>query len=412
MNRREFLGLSTLAAVSPSLAAFGADLNAPAPAPASCFRVKPHAQLLENDSVAIVWMTHRPATGYVTWSQDGWATQKRAWLETDGLLAANACVHRAVIDGFDPRKRLDYKVHSRVFRYFGAYKVAYAAEEEVLSCALNAVVPADGAVSWAMINDVHENLAIYDAFLPHLNDVSSFCVFNGDILSHVDNEADVVRSLLDPLSRLSQEAGLPVWYLRGNHETRGAFARSMRQYLALKESRYYGAATIGGVRFVFIDTGEDKVDAHRAYSGLVDFDGYLAAECAWLRREVASPDWKTARARIVMRHIPPCYERAPGRVWSSGLPRLDELDAILKDAGVTLAMGAHMHRWQWCEPNARRPYPLIIGGGNRLEKPLSRGNATLVKCRLTGAGLSVRLLDQTGAVRVDKTIPCPSLPPA
>ena len=412
MNRRDFLKISAFAAATPSIGAFAAlpasdGIQSPAPAsgssaPKSCFTVKPHVQLLDENKVAISWMTSKKATGYVTWSQDGWVTKHTAWSESDGLLNANTLSHRAVVAGFDPHKRMEYKVHSRVFASFKPYKVAYAHKEEVLSCVLNELLPSDGAVTLAMFNDVHENLAVYDRFIPHLADVSAFCVFNGDILNHVDNEEDVVRGLLRPFSRVSQEARLPVWYLRGNHETRGGFAREMRNYLYLKDSRYYGAVTIGGVRFVFIDTGEDKRDSHWAYSGLVDFDGYLARQCDWLRNEVESPEWKSARARIVARHIPEPLTPSQGK--KGELPRLVALDKILAGANVTLTMAAHLHKWGWHEAIPGRPYPMIVGGGHLLGKPSNRGNATLVKCRVDSSGLSVKLLDQTGVVVIDKKI--------
>ena len=399
--------MATLGIVAPSFAAAPSEsekgeasshaLPAGDDAAGSCFRVKPHAQLMEEDTVAIVWMTTEKATGYVTWSQDGWVTEKKAWSVEDGLRDANSLVHRAVIEGFNPRLRLEYRVHSRVFADFGPYKVEYKRDEEVLSCSLDAVLSEDGAVTWAMFNDVHGRLAVYDKFISHLSDVSAFCVFNGDILSHIDDEQNVVQNVLGPLSRVTQEVGLPVWYLRGNHETRGAFAREMRNYLALKSSRYYGAATIGGARFVFIDTGEDKEDGHWAYSGLVDFDGYLARECEWLRKEVASSPWKNARARIVVRHIPPGTKK-------NRLARLAMLDGILAKAGVTLTMAAHWHNWRWHPPVPERPYPMIVGGGPKLGNPKLRKSATLVKCRLDASGLSVKLLDETGAVVINEKV--------
>ena len=407
MNRRDFLKMATCGVVAPSFATVptapvsGESSSHAFPAvddtTGTCFRVKPYAQLIEENTVVIIWMTTEKATGYVTWSQDGWVTEKKAWSEEDGLRNANSLVHRAVIEGFNPRMRLEYKVHSRVFANFGPYKVEYKRDEEVLSCALNAVLADDGAITWAMFNDVHGRLAVYDKFISHLSDVSTFCVFNGDILNHIDDEQDIVQSLLGPLSRVTQEAGLPVWYLRGNHETRGAFAREMRNYLALKSSRYYGATTISGVRFVFIDTGEDKEDGYWAYSGLVDFDGYLAQECEWLRKEVASSDWKNARARIVVRHIPPSTKK-------NGLARLAILDGILAKAGVTLTMAAHWHNWRWHPPVPERPYPMIVGGGSELGNPKLHKSATLVKCRLDASGLSVKLLDQTGMVVINENV--------
>jgi len=404
-SRRAFIAGIGAAAVMPVADAFGgAATNG---AEALRFRVLPHLQLLKENRVAVVWMTKTKATGYVTWSQDGWKTTHTAWRETDGLLDANFYVHKTVIDGFDPHLRLEYRAHSRTIGNFGPYNVSYAGEEDAVDGAMDAILPEDGSVSWAMFNDVHENLDIYDKLVRHLDGISSFCVFNGDIINHVDDEEDVAHRLLSPLSRVSQEARLPVWYLRGNHETRGGFARNLRDYLALKNARYYGAATLGGVRFVFLDTGEDKQDGHREYSGLVAFDHYLEAQNAWLEREVASAEWRNAKARIVVRHIPgPLTEQLVlnGWPWRHKLPRLDAMDAILKQANVTLCMSAHLHHWGWHDATVVRPYPMIVGGGLKLGNPQSHDNATLVKCRLCAGKLTVQLFDQTGRVAIDKAI--------
>lgn len=403
MDRREFLKLSAIAATVPAFGGAFAQSSAGSKGDSasvgSLFKVKPHVQLLAEGTVGIVWITHKPSTGYVTWSQDGWATSNRAWSEEDGLLSANTTIHRATVDGFDPAKPLEFKAHSRAFGLFGPYKVNYDGAEEIQGGTIRPTRSGDGGISWAMFNDVHENLKIYDVFAPYLSDVNGFCVFNGDILNHIDDSADIVDRLLEPLARVSGKAQIPVWYLRGNHETRGGYARNLRDYLALKDGNYYGAVTLGGVRFAFLDCGEDKPDAHKAYSGLVDFDSYIARQNAWLEKEVASPEWKNAKARIALRHIPgPCSGFAPG------LKRLDKMDAILKKADVTLAIGAHLHRWGYEAPTARRPYPLVIGGGCGLGKPQSKGNATLVKCSCKGSSIAVKILDQTGKTVVSESI--------
>lgn len=400
LTRREFLvGVSAGATVSPAVT-FG---DKGADSAAECFRVKPHLQLLDENSVAVVWMTGEKATGYVTWTQDNWNTTHTAWREKDGLLDANSYMHKAVINGFDPHRRLDFRVHSRIFGNFGPYTVSYAGDEAIDSGTMNAILPGDGSISWAMFNDVHENLGIYDSLIGHLDGITSFCVFNGDIINHVDDEADVEQRLLAPLARVSQTSKLPVWYLRGNHETRGGFARNLRDYLALKDNRYYGAVTIGGVRFAFLDTGEDKQDGHREYSGLVAFDRYLEEQNAWLKRETMSAEWRNSHARIVVRHIPGPLT-VPVGDWRHNLPRLYNMDMILKQANVTLCMGAHLHHWDWHDPITARPYPMIVGGGPGLGNPQGHDNATLVKCRLCGKTLSAQLLDQTGRLLIDKTL--------
>ena len=394
MNRRDFIKMSALVAAAP---VFG---EVPSASGKSLFKILPHIQLLNEDAVAVVWETFLDATGYVTWSQDGWRTSSHVWEEEDGLLSANRTMHRAFIGGMDPSKPLEFRAHSRAFDKFGPYSVSYRGEEAVFEGKMRAIAPAGKGVSWAMFNDVHENLAVYDTFMPHLSDVEGFCVFNGDIVNHVDDEKDVTARLLEPFSRIAAKAALPVWYLRGNHETRGAFARSMRDYLALKDGHFFGAATLGGIRFVFLDCGEDKPDAHPEYSGLVNFDRYIERQNRWLEKEVASPEWREAKARVAVRHIPGPLRNG----WKHNLKRLDCMDAILKGANVTLAMGAHLHNWGFHAPIPERPYPLVVGGGPKLGQPLKPSSATLVKCHCSDDAISVRIIDETGKAVISEIV--------
>ena len=167
------------------------------------------------------------------------------------------------------------------------------------------------------------------------------------------------------------------------------------------DSTWGCAVTLNGVRFVFVDTGEDKDDSTPVYQGVNDFDGYLARVTEWVKGEVASREWKTARARVVVQHIPPPLCKGG---WAPKLKRLDALNEAWKTANVTLMMGAHLHWWCWMDPWEGRPYPLVVGGGPYLSRPDSHGNPTLTKCRLDGNRLSVKVLDQAGKAVVAKEI--------
>ena len=422
-NRRDFLRLSAIAAAglggSPSLAT-GADatervpptladatervppaFKQPSGTAAVMFSVLPYIQLLGADSVGIVWMTAVKATGRVTWSQDGWATEHAAVTEEDGLLDANSFMHKVVVKGVDLHRPLQYRVHSRRIGKFDIYGIGYAGDEVSYESSMDAPLPPDGILTWAMFNDVHNLRKVYDIFLPHLADVHTMCIFNGDVMEDLTYEEKFKRDFLAPFARVTQEARLPVWFVRGNHETRGQLARQLRDYVALQDNRYYGAVTLEGVRFVFVDTGEDKVDSTPVYQGVNDFDGYLAREIEWVKREVASREWKSARARIVVQHIPPPLSKGG---WEPKLKRLDALNEVWKTANVTLMMGAHLHWWCWMDPWPGRPYPLVVGGGPRLGNSGKRDNATLTKCRLEGNRLLVKMLDQTGKTIIEKGI--------
>ena len=403
MDRRDFLRMSAATAAAPLLgaAASGQAAEEPAGAAAVMFGVLPQVHLLGEDCLGIVWMTTVKATGRVTWSQDDWRTERTAVYGRDGLLDANSLFHKAVLDGVDLRKPLRYRIHSRRIGKFDVYGIGYAGEEVSYESHVNAPLPKDAPLTWAMLNDIHGQMKIYDRLVPLLAGVNAMCVFNGDVMEDLTYEAKFLREFMGPLSRVAQERHMPVYFQRGNHDTRGQLARNLRDYLALPGGRYWNAMTLDGVRFVFADTGEDKEDGHRAYAGVVDFDSYFAREVKWLRREVASEEWKNARARIAIQHIPPQLSKGG---WSPGLKRLDALNEIWASANVTLMMGGHTHWWLWSDPWPERPYPLVVGGGPYLGNPENHDNATLTKCSLQGKTLSVKMLDQTGKTIMEKTL--------
>ena len=190
-NRRDFLRLSAVAAAMPAIGVCGGTISAapePSGAAAVMFNVLPHVQLLGEDSVGIVWMTAVKATGRVTWSQDGWITEHAVVSGEDGLLDANSLVHKAVLNGVDLHKPLQYRVHSRGIGKFDIYGIGYAGDEVSYESMIDAPLPSDGVLTWAMFNDIHNRLKVYDIFMPHLADVHTMCIFNGDVMEDLTYE--------------------------------------------------------------------------------------------------------------------------------------------------------------------------------------------------------------------------------
>ena len=400
MRRRDFLvGAFAATAAVPVIAEEAPKPAAPTPAAPkpepseverfACpgegiFAVKPHLQLLGEDSAAVVWVTKCPATGYVEWSQDGGTTWNTDWTEEDGLRDAGSRVHRTILTGFDPSKSVCFRACSRENPHVFAYSAVFKGEVEKCESELNPILPADGKVSFAMFNDVHNTLSTYPALLKHLDRPVNFTVFNGDIMNSVDTEEGLRKFLLAPLAYVSDRTHAAMWYLRGNHETRGGFSRRMRNYLALPDGHYFGAVTLGSARIVFVDTGEDKPDGHKEYSGIVDFDHYIARQRRWLEREFASDAWQKAAFRIAVMHIPPKgVKTLGGGGWDGGSARMREFSEFLAGADISLALCAHLHHSANDDANAVHPYPVIVGGGTGFVPEARRGKyleATLTRC--------------------------------
>jgi 2',3'-cyclic-nucleotide 2'-phosphodiesterase (5'-nucleotidase family) len=186
--------------------------------------------------------------------------------------------------------------------------------------------------------------------------------------------------------------------VRGNHETRGKFARDLKSYLALPGGRFYYAFSHGGVRFVVLDTGEDKEDTHWAYSGLTSFEAYRQAQAAWLKQEVQTPEFKNARFRILVAHMP-FFGNERTRASGAGQASCREnFGPILNEAGIDLHIAGHTHRVDWVAPaDGANRFPIVVGGGS------AAGTNTLTRVTVSGDALAiVQTTDEGKVVGVHK----------
>lgn len=368
--------------------------------------VQPWAQLLGDGRLGVGWLTAQAADGVVEWTQSfGGGTNtawRQSWYSEDGLRQANGTAQRAVIDGYDPSRPIRFRARSRPIPSFKPYQVTFG--EPVLSeerC-LPALTRPKGAVSFIVFNDAHNRVDLYPPLLAKAGAPVDFAVFNGDVMQDPQSEKEVIDHLLLPLAWFTSRA-IPCFFLRGNHETRGAFARPLRNYLALPENRYYTAMTFGATRVLFLESGEDKPDASKEYSGLVDFDPYIESELAWLRREIDGEAFKQATWRLVVMHIPPDWRVEGDELWH-GQRRVCERFAPLFDAGhVTAVISGHKHRADLVEPCPDKgrgfQWPVFIGGAH----PLT--NATVIRVDADAEKLTIRSIRSDGTVGAEKSWP-------
>ena len=366
--------------------------------------VQPWAQLLGDGKLGVGWLTAQAADGVVEWTQSfGGGTNtawRQAWHSEDGLRQANGTAQRAVIDGYDPALPIRFRARSRPIPSFKPYQVTFG--EPVLSeeRVLPALARPKGAVSFIVFNDTHNRVELYPPLLAKAGAPVDFAVFNGDVMQDPQSEKEVVDHLLLPLAWFTSRS-IPCFFLRGNHETRGAFARPLRNYLALPENRYYAAMTFGATRVLFLESGEDKPDASKEYSGLVDFDPYIETELAWLKREIAGEAFKQATWRLVVMHIPPDWRVREDELWH-GQRRVRERFAPLFDEGkVTAVISGHNHRAALVEPcpDTSRGFrwPIFIGGAHPL------ANATVIRVDADAEKLTVRCFRSDGTVGAEKS---------
>jgi len=324
----------------------------------------PYLQNPGPSSMTVMWITNGPAAGWVEYGLSG-ASTSRAIPVDDGLVDAGRRLHTVRLDGLRPDTTYAYRIVTRPITSFGPYKVEYEDIVRSDTQSFRTLAPSRQTYSFLVLNDLHENVDVLRAHMRRASEKPFDLVFfNGDSLSHLESEAQILERNLVPVSE-SCGGTVPFVFVRGNHETRGTFARELKNYLALPGGRYYGSLDHGPVHFIVLDTGEDKEDGHWAYSGLTDFEAYRRAEAEWLEAEVKTPAFRNASFRVLVAHMP-FYGNERTRV--SGYGPSDcraQFGAILNEAGLDLHIAGHTHRSDWVEPapGANR-FPISVGGGS------------------------------------------------
>lgn len=152
-----------------------------------------------------------------------------------------------------------------------------------------------------MINDIHGRTDD----IPKLLEVADYkkmdmIIFNGDMLTQLKDESGLFSGFMDVAIDLFAKEK-PMYYARGNHETRGLFATSFQRYFSPKEPHLYYLVRQGPVCFIFLDTGEDKPDSDIEYSGITDYDRYRTEQAQWLAQAVQSDDSSRQSTRLSLR---------------------------------------------------------------------------------------------------------------
>ncbi len=374
MKRRTFLAALGASAALPALAAGDAPAPAPKAGGKAAFVQPPTAQIVGEDALAVCWRSATPSAGTVFWTQDPalprerWAAARRT---AEGLVCSNRCDHLVTLRGVDFTKPLRFEAES-VATTMDPWWTRFGERAASGVIEVGPIVRDGGALCFAVLNDLHANAAL----IPKLLSVPAvaaakpaFVVLNGDCAGNCASPEALRKALLGPMAELTAR-GIPLLFVRGNHEYRGTMARRFREAFApfVGTGAAYGALTLGGVRLLVLDSGEDKVDGHREYCGLLDCEPYIAEEGAWLRREVASEAWRTAAQRLAFCHIPPATG-TPGADGRHGPARLREhMVPALAKGGLGLLISAHEHRASHLPAEGEaRPYPTLIGGGPKEE---------------------------------------------
>jgi hypothetical protein len=355
------------------------------------FASGPYLQNMMPDEVTIMWVAGKNSISWVEYGE-GNNLSKKSFAYVHGLIEANNRINKITLRDLKPGKAHKYRIVST--EILNVKGPNYQFGEPLVSQQFAFQTPAANEEEFKTVifNDIHDRPQIIPELLYRHGYTGNkpdydFVVFNGDCFDWVNNESQINEHLIKPCVDIFAQQ-VPFILTQGNHECRGAFARNIKNYFAYPEDKFYYSFTRGPVRFVILDSGEDKTDDHWEYGGLCAFDQYREIQKKWLEKEIESDDFKKAAFRVVLIHISPYHSGD----WHGTLHCREVFGPLLNKGKVDLQISGHTHRYATHDPDATHSYPIVIGGG-----PLE-GNRTLIKLHATAKELNLKMIRDDGEV--------------
>ncbi len=358
----------------------------------------PYLQNVKDTEATFVWEADQPSIGWVEIAPDDgshfYSVERKKYFDTKNGVKNNSELHVVKVKGLNPGTSYRYRVYAQeVLSHEGNYvQYGRVAATDVYSkkpLVFKTTDPNKNETSFVMVNDIHGRQGVITKLLDYANfKEKDMVIFNGDMVSQFKDKETVFDGFMNESIELFAKEK-PMYYARGNHETRGEFATSFQNYFSPKEPFLYYTFRQGPVCFIFLDTGEDKPDSDIEYSGITDYDGYRTDQVEWMKTLSTNEDFKQAKFKVVIAHMPPLS--APN-IWHGQKDVLEKFVPILNELGVDLMLSAHLHRFVYEEANAKTKFPILVNSNNGV-----------VSVKVNNNQMDVEVIDIDGKVVNKKT---------
>lgn len=353
----------------------------------------PYLQNLGENEVTIVWTVNKPSVGWVELAPDDgthfYQTERPKFFNAKNGIKQTSTVHAVHLKGLKGGTRYRYRVYSQEVLSHVGWRVIYG---NVAATSVYGKQPLEfqtsdhgrQAVNFAMVNDIHGKSDLLEKLVSHCDlKTTDMFLFNGDMVSIFNSEKEIFEGFMDKATELFASE-IPMYYTRGNHETRGYFATAFQDYFSPKQEHIYYMFRQGPVCFVILDSGEDKPDSDLEYAGITVYDQYRTEQAEWLKGVLESKEYKEAPFKVVVCHIPPFGG------WHGNEEVAEKFMPLLNNAGVDIMLCAHLHRYIRNDAKEDVRFPIIVNSNN-----------TVLKAEVDSRVLNIKILDTEGK-EIDK----------
>lgn len=349
----------------------------------------PYLQNLTETGVTIHWTTNKNAVSWVELAPDDqthfYLKERPKYYSAEYGFKEVTAVHSIRLNNLSPGTTYRYRIYSQDVLSHKGTNVQYGsiAATDVYRAKPLKFTTTDPAkednISFVMVNDIHgRNDLLENLLVKGDHQSADFIIFNGDMVSEMQSEDQLFGGFMDTAIRLFAKEK-PMYYSRGNHETRGNFANAYPKYFTSSSGKLYYILRRGPVCFVVLDCGEDKPDSDIEYSGIVDFDQYRDTETAWLKEALKSSEFASAPIKVAIVHMPPFGG------WHGEEEVAAKFVPLLNEAKVDVMLCGHLHRHIHQQPGNGVNFPVLVNS-----------NIHVVRAEADATSLTLKIINEKG----------------
>ena len=394
LNRRKFMQTLGLLTVTIPNIGIGKEQNKISNISAETpgFTIAPYIQNLTTNSISIQILTNTNSYTWVEYGIEGF--DHKFFASLHGLKVANCRYFNFHLTNLVPGTTYKYRVHTKNIVKLAGYEVIYGDEIRTQEYKFTTPPLQKDSCEVIIYNDIHDRKESFK----HLWNLkqqqnTDLVFFNGDIFNQVSTEQQVVNNFLKPINDLFSTQ-IPMVFNRGNHETRGGFAREIINYFDYPNQLTYQAFELGPVFWICLDSGEDKTDASKEYFGLADFDTLRLEQRDWLQKIVKTKAFKKAKYRAVVMHMPPLHSGD----WHGPTHCTELFVPIFNANKINIVYSGHTHKAIFHPPTDKNKFALLIGGAPQ------DGKRTIIDIKADQKTFTSKLIDDNGNLLHEYTI--------
>lgn len=382
----------------------------------TCFRGSPYLQELSCDGVTVVFENSVPTFAWVELRKKGQAQVTKYYQDIEGQHQVYDYIQASTvalpvqnfairISGLAAATEYEYRICSQKVDEMKPYSATFStqyASDWYLFRTLNDKATAH---SLLVLSDMHNRPATLEKFLAFLNPLSvDHIIYAGDMMDNMQvgtassaalKQEEPYASFIN-VSSAAFATQKDFCMLRGDHETKGDAADFFENYFPHQSGKLYNAYRWGDLEIVLLDGGEALPDDDPTARNtiLAAYNAYRREEANWLEQLTQTPEYLTAKYRIVVSHLP-IPNATEDEAQGGAKYFADLMVPILNRGNVDLMVCGHQHpetyTYQEATPDVSFP-TLVQGYKSALRIDIADGKITL------------KVVDENGTVLLQKTL--------